>query len=132
VFYEARSRSVSTNVKAAMVDGTNVTARMLAKNFLISTDHYLTVDLAQIPSMVDTIGGVPINIPVRTTDPVIGMVIPAGQQTLNGAQFVAYARAIPDSDFGRIQRNNLLVSALQKASRPSRVGENPTVIHAIQ
>jgi anionic cell wall polymer biosynthesis LytR-Cps2A-Psr (LCP) family protein len=42
------------------------------------------------------------------------MVISAGQQTLNGAQFVAYARAIPDSDFGRIQRNNLLVSALQQ------------------
>jgi anionic cell wall polymer biosynthesis LytR-Cps2A-Psr (LCP) family protein len=42
------------------------------------------------------------------------MVIPAGQQTLNGVQFVAYARAIPDSDFARIQRNNLLLAALQQ------------------
>jgi anionic cell wall polymer biosynthesis LytR-Cps2A-Psr (LCP) family protein len=64
VFYEARSRSTSTSVKAAMVDGTNATARMLAKNFLISTDHYLTIDLIQLPAMVDAIGGVSINIPV--------------------------------------------------------------------
>jgi LCP family protein required for cell wall assembly len=114
VFYEARRRSINTNVKAAMIDGTNVTARMLSNNFLISTDHYLTIDLAQIPAMVDAIGGVPINIPVTITDPWIGMVIPSGQRTLNGAQFVAYARAIPDSDFGRIQRNNLLLDALQQ------------------
>lgn len=113
VFYEARNRSTQANVKAAMVDGTNVTALMLSKNFFISTDHYLTVDLSQIPGMVDAVGGIPINIPAQTTDPWIGMVIPAGQQTLNGAQFAAYARAIPDSDFGRIQRNNLLLDALR-------------------
>ena len=114
VFHEARARSKSTDVRAAMVEGTNASARMLANNFLISTDHYLTVDLAQIPAMVDAIGGVPINIPATITDPWIGTVIYAGQQTLNGAQFVAYARAIPDSDFARIQRNNLLLDALQQ------------------
>jgi len=31
--------------------------------------------------MVDAIGGVPINIPVTITDPWIGTVYPAGQQT---------------------------------------------------
>ena len=36
VFYEARSRSTSTEVKTAMVDGTNATARALANNFLVS------------------------------------------------------------------------------------------------
>lgn len=114
VFYEARNRSSKTNVKDAMVDGTSATARMLSNNFSLSTDHYLTVDLFQIPAMVDLVGGIPVNIPQTTTDPWIGMVIPAGQQTLNGAQFVAYARAIPDSDFGRIQRNNLLFAALRE------------------
>jgi len=114
VFYEARVRSTKTNVKEAMLDATNVTARMLSNNFSISTDHYLTIDLFQIPAMVDLVGGIPVNIPQTTTDPFIGVVIPAGQQTLNGAQFVAYARAIPDSDFGRIQRNNLLVAALRE------------------
>jgi anionic cell wall polymer biosynthesis LytR-Cps2A-Psr (LCP) family protein len=114
VFYEARSRSTSTEVKTAMVDGTNATARMLANNFLVSSDHYLTIDLAQIPAMVDAIGGVPINIPASITDPVTGMTIPAGQQTLTGAQFAVYARTIPDSDYARTQRNSWLLLALQK------------------
>jgi LCP family protein required for cell wall assembly len=126
VFYEARSRSTKTNAKDAMVDGTTVTARMLTNNFSISVDHYMTVDLHQIPAMVDAIGGIPINIPQQTTDPWIGMVIPAGQQTLNGAQFVAYARAKPDSDFGRIQRNNVLIAALrEKLLDPSIWGKIP-------
>jgi LCP family protein required for cell wall assembly len=114
VFYEARSRSTSTTVKESMAQATSVTARMLAKNFLVSTDHYVTIDLSQVPAMVDSVGGVPINIPHETTDPYIGMVIPAGQQTLSGLQVVAYARAIPDSDFGRIERNNLLIAALRQ------------------
>ena len=42
------------------------------------------------------------------------MVIQAGQQPLSGSQVVAYARAIPDSDFGRIQRNTLLLNALRQ------------------
>jgi LCP family protein required for cell wall assembly len=115
VYYEARARSTSFDVKTAMVEGTNATARALANNFLVNTDHYVTVDLAQIPAMVDAIGGVPIYIPARIRDDVSGMVIPAGQQILYGAQFVAYARAAPDdSDLARIQRNNLLLAALQQ------------------
>lgn len=114
VFFEARSRSASADVQTAMVDGTQATAHMLRNNFLVGTDHYLTVDLSQIPGMVDAIGGVPINIPAAITDNAIGMVIPAGQQTLNGRTFVAYARVMPDSDFARIQRNNRLIEALQQ------------------
>jgi LCP family protein required for cell wall assembly len=114
VFYEARARSASTDVKTAMVDGTQATAHMLRNNFLVDTDHYLTVDLSQIPAMVDAIGGVPVDIPAAITDPWIGMTIPAGQQTLNGKTFVAYARVKPDSDFARIRRNNRLIEALQQ------------------
>jgi LCP family protein required for cell wall assembly len=126
VFYEARSRSLKTNVKETMIDGTDATARMLAQNFLVGTDHYLTVDQFQIPAMVDAIGGIPINVPQRTTDPWIGTVIEAGPQILNGAQFVAYARAKPDSDFGRIQRNNLLLAALrEKLLDPAIWGKVP-------
>ena len=114
VFHEGHIRSLQFAELDTMVDGTRATATMLSKNFSLSTDHYLTVDLNQLPSIVDAIGGIPINIPERTTDPYIGMVIQAGQQTLNGAQVAAYARAIPDSDFGRIRRNQLLLEALRQ------------------
>jgi anionic cell wall polymer biosynthesis LytR-Cps2A-Psr (LCP) family protein len=86
----------------------------------------MTIDLSQIPAMVDAVGGIPVNVPYDTTDPYIGTTIRAGQQTLSGEQFIAYARAIPDSDFGRIQRNNLLLSALrEKALDPAMLGRLP-------
>ena len=114
VFYEGRLRSLQFAESDTIVDGTRATAGMLWQNFSINTDHYMTLDLAHLAGMIDAIGGLPINVPSRTTDPWIGVVIEAGQQTLTGAQVVAYARAIPDNDFGRIQRNNLILDALRQ------------------
>jgi LCP family protein required for cell wall assembly len=114
VFYEARMRSTQTDKRLQMVDATNASAKTLLETFNLRFDHYLTVDLSQIPAMIDTIGGVPMNIPERTTDRWIGMVIEAGPQTLTGTQVQAYARAKPDSDFARIQRNNLLLEAVRQ------------------
>jgi len=125
VFYEGRNRSTSANVQDSMVAGTNATARMLANNFLVSSDHYMTIDLSQIPGMIDAIGGLPIDIPDTITDPWIGMTIQAGQQTLNGAQFVAYARAIPDSDLARIQRNSWLLRS-RTCTHSIRTSSPPT------
>ncbi len=126
VFHEARTRSHRIALKDALFDGTSVSAKMLLNNFSVSTDHYVTVDLSQIPVLVDAVGGVPINVPQTITDPWIGITIPSGPQTLNGTQFVAYARAIPDSDFARIQRNDLLVDALrEKLLDPAVWGQIP-------
>ena len=126
VFYEGRKRSTQFAEIATIVDGTRFTARALSKNFSVSTDHYIAVDLNHLAEIIDNIGGLPINIPVSTTDPYIGVVIPAGQQTLSGAKTVAYARAIPDNDFGRIKRNDLIVMALlQKLLDPAVVQKIP-------
>lgn len=114
VFYEARNRSTQTEPRNQMLDGTSATAKVMAQNFTLHFDHYMTIDLTRLPAMIDAIGGLPMNVPERITDPWIGMVIEAGQQTLNGNQVEAYARAIPDSDFARIQRNNLLLDALRQ------------------
>lgn len=97
-----------------MTDGAQASAQMILDNFGVISDHYLVIDLNQLPAMIDAIGGLPINVPERTTDPWSGTVIEAGQQTLTGEQLKAYARAIPDSDFARIQRNNVILLALQQ------------------
>ncbi|HLO17787.1 MAG TPA: LCP family protein [Anaerolineales bacterium] len=126
VFHEARLRSTHTILRDVMLDGTNASATMLFNNFTITTNYYLTVDLSQVPMMVDAIGGVPLNVPQTITDPWIGTIIPSGPQTLNGTQFIAYARAIPDSDFARIQRNDLLMEALrEKLLDPTVWGQIP-------
>jgi LCP family protein required for cell wall assembly len=114
VFHEGHIRSLQFAEIDTIIDGTRATARVLSKNFSLSTDHYLTVDLVHLPAIVNAIGGIPIYIPERTTSPGLGMVIEAGQQTLNGAQVAAYVRALPDSDFARIRRNQLLLEALRQ------------------
>jgi anionic cell wall polymer biosynthesis LytR-Cps2A-Psr (LCP) family protein len=103
-----------------MTDGVRASAQMILDNFEVTSDHYMVIDLDQLPTLVDAVGGLPINIPERTTDPWIGTVIEAGPQILTGEQLRAYARAIPDSDFARIQRSNLILHALrQKLLEPS-------------
>jgi LCP family protein required for cell wall assembly len=120
VFYEAYRRSANANQREKLADGTNIVSKMLMWNFVLRTDHYLTADLTQMPAMVDAVGGLPIYIPQRITDPWIGMVFEPGQQTLNGAQVAAYARAKPDSDFGRITRQQgLMEAARQKLTEPA-------------
>jgi len=112
-YYEAHERSVQAEEPGKMADGAQASAQMVLDNFEVTSDHYLVIDLSQLPALIDAIGGLPIDIPERTTDPWIGMVIEAGPQTLTGEQLKAYARAIPDSDFARIQRNNVILHALR-------------------
>jgi LCP family protein required for cell wall assembly len=127
-YYEAHVRSVQIEETGKMADGALASAQMILDNFGATSDHYLVVDLNQLPAMIDAIGGLPIDIPEPTTDPWIGMVIEAGPQTLTGEQLKAYARAIPDSDFARIQRNNAILFALrQKLLDPAVWTNLPTL-----
>ncbi|MEI6289977.1 MAG: LCP family protein [Chloroflexota bacterium] len=129
VFYEGRIRSPQLLASDTIVDGTRISAKMLSKNFSINSDHFVSIDLNNLGTLIDSIGGLPINIPIRTTDPFIGTVIEAGQQTLTGPMLVAYARAIPDSDFGRIKRNDLIISALRaKLIDPSVLLKLPVLL----
>jgi anionic cell wall polymer biosynthesis LytR-Cps2A-Psr (LCP) family protein len=65
VFHEGRIRSLQFAELDTVIDGTRATAKMLSKNFSLSTDHYLTIDLNHLPAMVDAIGGIPIYIDIQ-------------------------------------------------------------------
>ncbi len=127
-YYQGHERSTQVDESGKIADGTQVSAQMILDNFGVTSDHYLALDLDQLPDLVDAIGGLPIDIPETITDPWIGTVIEAGPQTLSGDQLRAYARAIPDSDFARIQRSNLVIQALrQKLLDPSVWVKLPTL-----
>jgi LCP family protein required for cell wall assembly len=113
-FYEARERSTKSDPKGATLDGISAMNETLEANFTLTSDHYIAIDLDKLPAMVDTIGGLPINIPADLTDPLSGITFKAGEQTLNGIQVATYARAYLDSDLNRIPRNDLVVEALHQ------------------
>lgn len=114
VYYEAYARSSQADVSGKMSHGAQFFAQMILDNFGVTSNHYIVIDLSRIPALIDAIGGLPIVIPEQTTDPWIATVIEAGSQVLTGEQLISYARAIPDSDFARIQRNNLILHALRQ------------------
>jgi LCP family protein required for cell wall assembly len=91
----------------------------------IHIDHFVEVNFAGFKNMVNALGGVTICVPQRIYDPVVrsgngfhgsGLILPAGQDHLNGEQALGYVRArysLGDgSDLGRIKRQQAFLSAI--------------------
>lgn len=84
-------------------------------------DDFVVIDFAGFTRMVDALGGVPICIPNDMNSPKAGLVLTAGQQTLNGPTALAYARArtgtgVGDgSDTNRLGRQQQLLAAMVRA-----------------
>lgn len=84
----------------------------------LAIDHYVLVDFTGFSELVDSVGGVDLNVPVGFTAS-DGTLFQAGQQHMDGTQALAYSRfrGDADGDFGRIQRQQQLLQALMsKAS----------------
>ena len=94
----------------------------------------LYVDLAGFQGIVETLGGVTMCIPTDMTDPLTGLDVEAGCQTLDGYQALAYVRTrhqpcdvIPD--FARISRQQQFLRAvLNRLLSPSEIAKAPSLI----
>jgi LCP family protein required for cell wall assembly len=95
----------------------------------VEIDHYGLIDFAGVVTIVDAIGGIDITVPETLT---IGeKEFPAGLQHLNGKDALLYARyrGGPDGDFGRIRRQQQVISAaMAQLSSESLVRLIPEVL----
>ena len=91
-------------------------------------DAVLIVDLVGVIRVVDAMGGVDIDVPEavvddRYPDPGRGKIqlrIKAGKQHFDGHEALAYARSRHmDSDYGRMERQQILLLAIRKQLGPS-------------
>ncbi|MEZ5117185.1 MAG: LCP family protein [Candidatus Nanopelagicales bacterium] len=86
----------------------------------VRIDHYMEVDFKGFLRMVDALGGVEVCLPAAAQDEKSGLDLPAGRQTVQGPQALAYVRARyidATADIGRIQRQQkFLASMMQKAT----------------
>lgn len=82
--------------------------------------HYAEIDFDQFTSVVDTIGGIEVNLPVAVKDNLAGVDLPAGTQTLNGAQALGLSRArhaydaYGAGDFYRQANQRMVIGAIIK------------------
>lgn len=80
-------------------------------------DHYAEISFGGFANIVDDVGGVELDIPEEMHDTVTGVTIPAGHQTLNGAQALGFVRmrhsgATPRSDLDRVANQRKFIGAL--------------------
>jgi LCP family protein required for cell wall assembly len=80
-------------------------------------EHYAEISFGGFAGIVDAIGGVEMDIPAEMRDTKTGAVIPAGKQTLDGVQALAFVRmryseATPRSDLDRVVNQRKFIGAL--------------------
>lgn len=108
-------------------DGTGFGVLMDALSTLLNVpiDYYATVNLGGFVRVIDTLGGVNVNVARAFCDPTYdeygftrGFSITAGLHRLNGQQALAYARvrkASGESDFTRAARQQEVISGIRDA-----------------
>jgi polyisoprenyl-teichoic acid--peptidoglycan teichoic acid transferase len=95
--------------------GARAAAQTVTGNFGVHVRYYAVIHMLSLTSVVDTLGGVDLNLDA----PIGGL--PAGSHHLDGAQALEFVRERSSSDdFNRMVRTQILLAALfQKVLHPS-------------
>ncbi|GAW93852.1 LCP family protein [Calderihabitans maritimus] len=119
-------------INAAYVYGGIDLARRTVEEFLdITIDHYVIVDFRGFVRLVDLVGGIDLEVPVRMYYPPEGIDLQPGYQTLNGEDTLAYARYryTKEGDIGRAKRQQqVLELLLRKLLRLQSLSKLPGMI----
>ena len=81
----------------------------------IPIDAYLKIDMDDLVTLVDAVGGIDVDVQTYVYDAHIGLNLPPGPTHLDGALALAYSRSRADSDYGRAARQQQVVLALVRA-----------------
>nr|WP_256668076.1 LCP family protein [Nocardia cyriacigeorgica] len=90
-------------------------------------DHYAQIGFAGFAGVVDALGGIDVCVPQPIDDPLAGINLAAGCQTLNGPQALGFvrSRATALADIDRMNNQRLFLSALlEQATSPTTLA-NP-------
>ena len=83
----------------------------------IRVDNYVQIDFAGFQSMVQTLGGVEVCLKKPAKESNSGIDLPAGRQTINGSQALAFVRqryGLPNGDIDRITRQQAFIASIAR------------------
>lgn len=110
--------------------------RKTVEDFLgINVDYYIKTNFKGFEEIIDTLGGITIEVEKRMYKPSEGINLKPGLQELNGHDALAYVRFRSDGlgDIGRIKRQDKFLSALaDHAVNISTVWKIPELIKKVQ
>ena len=102
-----------TKINAAYAyGGAGQAVNIINYNFGLDIQKYVTVNFAGFKNIINTVGGVTINVQKKEV-PYIHGIQGAGTQVLNGSEALDYARIRhADSDFVRVQRQRTVIVSI--------------------
>jgi LCP family protein required for cell wall assembly len=90
----------------------------------VDIDSYFLTSFAGLKHMINSVGGIEVEIPYAMNDPSSGAVFEAGPQVLDGKQTLAFARnrkSTPNGDFSRSENQGLvMLGALEQIRKDVR------------
>ena len=118
--------------------GPGLLARTLEHNFGAQVDHYIAVNLQTFVRIIDTLGGIDIDLPYTVDGRVRGSRDPsryfaAGEQHLDGYRTMLLARLRPAGDLQRMEIQNLVLRSLaDQLLSPTTLLKFPQLILSFQ
>lgn len=107
--------------------GPELAIQTINNNFDLDIDKFMTVNFTTLPQIIDSIGGVTVNITQAETKYVPG--VSAGTQKLNGAQALAYSRIRKDGgDQMRTERQRNVINSLFSTIVKTSPSKYPTLL----
>ena len=101
---------------AYYLGGVQLLKNTIQQMFDLPIHHYALIDFSSFESLVDIFApnGVPINVEKDMSEK-IGVSLVQGQQNLSGKELLGYARfrADKEGDFGRVERQQIVMEALK-------------------
>ena len=120
----------SNKINSSAVGGATCVINTIEDLIDIDIDYYVKINFKGVVDLVDALGGVDVNVPIKFCEQDSNrnfgkseICLETGEQTLNGEQALALARhrkTLATGDFQRVQHQQLVVEAMTKKAKSIR------------
>lgn len=131
---EIKGSPVDKICAANLVGGPSYAVRTVEKLLDVDVDYYVLVDFNGFKEIIDTLGGVTIDVPQRMYKPSEDIDLHPGVQRLNGRQALAFVRfrGYVQGDIARTEMQQQFIKALaDEVLKPKTVAKLPTLIKQV-
>ncbi len=101
---------------ASVYGGPELATKLVGEMMSIKVDYYVEMDFSGFKNIIDTLGGVDIDVPQRMYKPSEGIDLQPGQQHLDGSQALGFVR-FRDYTYGDIDRTQAQQQFLKALSK---------------